>query len=349
MTRPGRNTVRYGRIESKKRMRLRTTRLGISLIAASIALLVGSPQATYAQPLEKVRIAVSFAGLWTSSQPIFCRDRGEFKKAGIDLEVISTRGGSENVQAVISGAVDIGYGPGIASVFAAQMQGAPIKIISSNYVGNSDSFFYVRTSSPLHSLADVKPDTTIAYTRPGSVSEAILRDIKNEKSIRFKTVSGGSFDAIFTMVATGQIDVGVATPPSGIAALKKGEIRVLFDGNSDALQRDVASRINIANANFLKDHRATAVKFLDVLHDCVDWMYANRAEADKMYASLNRIDTDIANRSMTFYSRKSMELTPISGLATSIKQAVTDRFIDNPPTDAQLKNFIDLLYKAPPN
>lgn len=330
-------------------MRLRTTRLGILSIASSIALLVGLPQTGFPQPLEKVRVAVSFAGLWTSSQPIFCRDRGEFKKAGIDLEVISTRGGSENVQAVITGAADIGYGPGIASVFAAQMQGAPIKIISSNYVGNSDSFFYVLTGSPLNSLADVKPETTIAYTRPGSVSEAILRDIENEKSIHFKTVSGGSFDAIFTMVMTGQIDAGVATPPSGIAALKKGEIRVLFDGNSDTLQRDVASRINIANANFLKNHGATAVKFLHVLHDCVDWMYDNRAEADKMYAALNHIDADIANRSMAFYSRKNMELTPISGLTTSIKQAVKDKFIDKPPTDAQLKNFIDLLYTAPNN
>jgi NitT/TauT family transport system substrate-binding protein len=329
-------------------MRLRITRLMISSITASIALLVGLPQAAYAQPLEKVRIAVSFAGLWTSSQPIFCRDRGEFKKAGIDLDAISTRGGSENVQAVITGAVDIGYGPGIASVFAAQMQGAPIKIISSNYVGNSDSFFYVRAGSPLNSLADVKPDTTIAYTRPGSVSEAILRDIQNEKGINFKTVSGGSFDAIFTMVMTRQIDVGVATPPSGIAALKKGEIRVLFDGNSDTLQRDVASRVNIANAIFIKNHRATAVSFLHVLHDCVDWMYTNRTEADKMYAALNQIDNDTANRSMAFYSRKDMELTPISGLATSIKQAVTDKFIDKPPTDAQLKNFIDLLYREPP-
>lgn len=330
-------------------MRLRTIRLGILSIGSSIVLLVALPQATYPQPLEKVRVAVSFAGLWTSSQPIFCRDRGEFKKAGIDLEVISTRGGSENVQAVITGAADIGYGPGIASVFAAQMQSAPIKIISSNYVGNSDSFFYVRTGSPLNSLADVKPETTIAYTRPGSVSEAILRDIENEKGIHFKTVSGGSFDAIFTMVMTGQVDVGVATPPSGIEALKKGEIRVLFDGNSDVLQRDVASRINIANANFLKSHRATAVKFLHVLHDCVDWMYTNRAEADKMYAALNHIDADIASRSMAFYSRQNMELTPISGLKTSIKQAVTDKFIDKPPTDAQLKDFIDLLYNAPNN
>jgi hypothetical protein len=78
-------------------------------------------------------------------------------------------------------------------------------------------------------------------------------------------------------------------------------------------------------------------------------MYTNRAEADKMYAALNHIGADIANRSMAFYSRKNMELAPISGLTISIKQAVTDKFIDKPPADAQLKDFIDLLYNAPNN
>ena len=35
-----------------------------------------------AAEMEKLKVAISFAGLWTSSQPIFCKDRGKFSEAG---------------------------------------------------------------------------------------------------------------------------------------------------------------------------------------------------------------------------------------------------------------------------
>ena len=86
-----------------------------------------------AAEMEKLKVAISFAGLWTSSQPIFCKDRGKFAEAGLDVDVVATRGGSENVQAVITRAVDIGYGAGLSAVLAAQMQGTDIKVIGSGF------------------------------------------------------------------------------------------------------------------------------------------------------------------------------------------------------------------------
>lgn len=316
-------------------------RLTLLITAVSSALLIDT---ALAQPLEKVRVAVSFLGLWTSSQPTFCRDRGEFRKAGLDVEVLSTRGGSENVQAVVTGAADIGYGVGIASVFAAAMRGARIKIISSNYTGQSDSFFYVRADSPIKSIADIQ-GKTIAYTRPGAASEALLRALKTEKKIDFKTVSGGAMDAIYAMTMTRQIDIGYSVPPYGIDALKKGEIRPVFDGDVVMSQRDVASRINIANADFVKDRRDVGTRFLKTLNQCISWMWTNKAEAAKIYAALNKIDDDVASRSLVFYSQSAMALAPLRGFDAAIKQAIEDKFIDKAPSEEQIKNLVDLLYQ----
>ena len=98
------------------------------LVALAVATTWQSP--VHAQAMEKVKVATTFLGLWDTSQPTFCKDRGEFSKAGLDVEVTSTRGGSENVQAVTAGGMDIGYSPGTNSVLAAYVQGAKIKIIS---------------------------------------------------------------------------------------------------------------------------------------------------------------------------------------------------------------------------
>ena len=73
-------------------------------------------------------------------------------------------------------------------------------------------------------------------------------------------------------------------------------------------------------------------------------MYAHRDEAAKMYATLNHVDADIAARSLAFYPPDKMELSKLTGFQAAVAQAVTDNFIDRPPTEAQLKSFVDVLY-----
>lgn len=298
--------------------------------------------AVQAQSPETVKVAVSWVGLWDTSQPTFCKDRGEFAKAGLDVQITPTRGGSETVQAVIAGGADIGYSPGTAAVIAAYVKGAPIKIVGSEFVGQNDTFFYVPANSPIKKIEDIA-GKKVAYPRPGGATEAVLLGLKAERKLDFTAVSTGAMDATRTMTMTGQVDVGYSVPPSGLDAVTSGEIRVLFAGDVVASQKDISARVNIAHTNFLKNKREAAKKFFKVLDECVDWAYKNTDQSLKMYAELNKVSPLVASQALKFYGRDKLRFTPVKGFDESIKAAIDGKFIDKDLTAQQKTDIVDLL------
>jgi ABC-type nitrate/sulfonate/bicarbonate transport system substrate-binding protein len=296
-----------------------------------------------AQPMEKVKVATSFVGLWDTSQPNFCKDRGEFAKAGIDVDITSTRGGSENVQAVIAGGMDIGYTPGINAAMAAYARGSRIKIVGSEFKGQNDTFFFVPTDSPIKTIDDIK-GKSVAFPRPGGASEALLISLKNDKKIDFRAVATGGLDATFTMTMTRQVDVGYAFPPSVLDSVESGKVRIVFSGDDVPSQRNLTGRVNIASVEFLKNRRPVAAKFFETLDRCIDWAYANPDESAKWYAALNKVSTSIGAKALTFYKRDMLAFGPVSGMDEVNKAAVEGKFLEKPLTAEQINDMTDVVY-----
>ena len=303
--------------------------------------LLGTPAS--AQAMEKVKVATSFVGLWDTSQPNFCKDRGEFAKADLDVDVTSTRGGSENVQAVLAGGMDIGYSPGINAALAAYAQGSRIKIVGSEFRGQNDTYFFVPNDSPIKTIDDIK-GKSVAFPRPGGATEALLISLKNDNKIDFKAVATGGLDATFTMAMTKQVDVGYAFPPSVLDSVESGKVRVVFSGDDVPSQRKLTGRVNIGSDNFLKNRRSVAVKFFEVLDRCIDWAYANMDVSTKWYAALNKVSPSIGARALSFYKRDMLVFGPISGTDEIMKAAVAGKFLEKPLTAEQIKDMVDIVY-----
>jgi len=295
--------------------------------------------------LEKVKVATTFLGLWDTSIPSLCAQRGEFEKAGLDVEVTSTRGGSENLQAVIAGGMDIGYTPGLNAVLSAYAQGNKIKIISAQFLGMNDTYFYVPADSPIKTTADLK-GKSVAFPRPGGSSEALLLAFKKESGLDFKPVATGGLDATMTMAMTKMVDVGYSVPPSGLAEIDAGKIRVLFAGDDVKSQANVTSRVVVATDDFLQKRRPVAVKFLEVLDKCIDWAYANKAEMAKSFAALAKIDPKIAEKTIDFFKRDTLVFGPLKGFDQAIQQAVDAKFLTKPLTQDEIKNLVDIVYTS---
>src|SRR4051794_10303922 len=82
------------------------TRLTRRVVAAlgALALMAG---AAAAQSKQKVSIAVGGAGCLCYLPTVLAKQLGEFDKAGLEIELINFKGGSQALQAVIGGSADV--------------------------------------------------------------------------------------------------------------------------------------------------------------------------------------------------------------------------------------------------
>src|SRR5258707_10151585 len=133
------------------------------LVAVTLSLLAAPASAA-----DLLKVASPQRGSWEGSIPELGQQQGIFRKHGLDLEILYTAGGGETLQAVISGAVDIGLSAGTLGVMGAFSKSAPIRIIGASSTGSRELFWYGLTSSPLQSPRDAKEGTPLAYSTTGA-------------------------------------------------------------------------------------------------------------------------------------------------------------------------------------
>ena len=158
--------------------------------------------------------------------------------------------------------------------------------------------------------------------------------------LKAKPTAVGGPAANLTAVMSGQIDVGWAAPPFGLDQLDKKEIRIIATGNDAAAFKGQTVRLNIANANFLKDHKAVVDRYMKAYRETVNFMYTD-PKALKVYSEWLNITEAKAKRTRDdFFPRSSIEPDKIIGLDTIVKDAVALKFTANELTKAQLDELI---------
>ncbi|MGB8638227.1 MAG: ABC transporter substrate-binding protein, partial [Pseudolabrys sp.] len=227
---------------------MRTTSTALALAAL---MLLGAAAGASAD--DKVKLAIGQRGNWDTSVSEIGQRAGIFKKHGLELEIVYTQGAGETQQAVISGSVGLGIAAGVMGVLSAYSKGAQVRIISAETTGANDLYWYVKEDSPIKSLKDTA-DKTLAYSTNGSSTHGIVTAFMKQYDLKAKPTAVGGPAANLTAVMSGQIDVGWAAPPFGLDQLDKKEIRIIATGNDAAAFKGQTVRLNIANANFLKDH-----------------------------------------------------------------------------------------------
>src|SRR3954470_10983006 len=191
------------------------------LAALTVSLLAASP----APAADLLKIASPQRGSWEGSVPELGQQQGIFKKHGLELDILYTAGGGETLQAVISGAVDVGLSAGTLAILGAFQKGAPIRIIGASSTGSRELFWYVTADSAVQSMHDAN-DKTIAYSTAGSSTNiAVLRFI-DEYRLNAKPVATGDVSATITQVMTRQVDVGWSVAPFNLKPLEEGKIRI---------------------------------------------------------------------------------------------------------------------------
>lgn len=293
---------------------------------------------------DKVKVAIGQIDAWANQAPTLGMKAGIFQKHGIELETFATQGAGETIQTVISGAADIGIGIGTAGAMRAFVKGAPIRAIAAGYVGVGDQYWYVPANSPIQKITDATEKQTISYSTNGSTSHVILLGFVKQLGVKGKPTATGGPPATYTMAMTGQIDIGWAVVPFGLAELQEGKIRVVGRGSDVPTLRNQTVRVQIVNANALKERNDVMARFMRAYRESLDWMYSNPL-AMKYYAeAIKQPESLVVMQRDQYNPKEALSPDRLSDIEQVMTDAIEMKFLDAPLTKEQLAEF----FKIPP-
>jgi NitT/TauT family transport system substrate-binding protein len=308
-------------------------RLGFGLFAA---LALGDP----ASAQEVLKIAVPQRGAWDTAIPELGQRAGIFKKHGLTLEILYTQGGPESIQAVVSRSMDIGTGVGVSAAVGAFAKGAPIRVIGSEMIGSPDLFWYVLPASPIRKIDDLN-GKTIGFSQVGSSSNAALLELLKQYKLDAKPVALGGMQATFTQTMTGQVDVGWAAAPFALDAVADGKIRIVARGTDVAALKERTARVNVTNLTVLEQRRDALGRFMRGYLETIDWMYSD-PDALKLYGEYSQLPATVVQRVREFIPKETIAPERVVGLDQIVADAVKLKFIAEPLTPAQIKEFVQI-------
>jgi ABC-type nitrate/sulfonate/bicarbonate transport system substrate-binding protein len=307
-----------------------------NVAAVILALVSASPAAA----ADLLKIASPQRGSWEGAIPELGKEQGIFKKHGLDLDILYTAGGGETLQAVISGAVDVGLSAGTLGVMGAFAKNAPIRIIGASSTGSRELFWYVPASSPLKSLRDAKDGTTIAYSTTGASTHIAVLHFIADNGLKARPVATGDISATTTQAMSGQVDVGWSVAPFNLDPLAKGEIRLVARASDIPRIRGQTIRVQIANLSTLEQKKDVIARYLAAYRETLDWMYGS-PDAVARYVAFSKLPESAVKRMLAeFIPKESLQIDRVVGTDESMQDAIQFKFLNAPLTAAQLKELI---------
>ena len=297
----------------------------------------------------KIIVVVPHRVLFTVALPVYiAQEKGFYRENNIDVDAVFTRGGGENVQAVVSGDAQIGLGTGTLAVITAFVKKAPIKIAGAEITG-MDAFWYVQGNTPMRKLEDLA-GKKVAYSRPGASSHmavlAIADQIKAKGLKPAEPVSLGGIPEVFTAVRTGQADAGWSVAPFQLDRVERGELRVVVRGEEITAMKEITARVHFVNNDFAAKNPDAVRGFFRAQQKALDYMFNQKEDTAKIWirrAELKFPESAVL-KTWDYYNRAAMNLKPIRGLQATVEDGIRNKFLTQPLTQAEINSLIDLSY-----
>jgi NitT/TauT family transport system substrate-binding protein len=259
-------------------------------LAATAAALLLSGGIALAQ--SKVTLAVGGGSCLCYLPTMLAKALGEYEKAGVNVEVVDFKGGSESLKAVIGGSADVvsGYFDHCVNL-AAKGQHQQSFVVYDRFPG------LVLVVSPKHtgeikSVKDLK-DKKVGVSAPGSSTDFFLKYLlsKNGMDASATAVIGVGLGA--TAVAAmeqGQIDAAIMLDPAvTILKNKYSDLTILSDTRS---QKDTLAVFGgeypggalYTKAEWIAGHEKEVQAMTNAIVNTLKWIHSHTPEeiADKM-------------------------------------------------------------------
>jgi ABC-type nitrate/sulfonate/bicarbonate transport system substrate-binding protein len=180
-----------------------------------------------AQGLKKVTWAQGYTGTVDVLAVYAAKERGIFRKNGLDVEIVEYRGGGEFIQSYAAGASRFGLGAALPAL-QGMARGVKITMVALSVDMLVESL-QVPKNSPVKSFKELK-GKRIGITRFGSLSESEVRILLKENGMAptdVTLVPLGSLNALVAALAAGELDATINTGIIAAKAVADGVARTL--------------------------------------------------------------------------------------------------------------------------
>ena len=264
----------------------------IAAICAAFVMLLGRSSAAET-------LSVSQYGLVNADLPwAIALKKNFFKDEGVAIDqIVPGQGGATAVRNMM--ASDLPYGVVATSAALAGIRaGLHLKIVNTVSDNIGEIALVTLPNSPIRSIKDLA-GKKIGITSPKSTTDWMTHMVleRNGLAGRAQIIPMGGFAPGLTALGQGAIDAAPLNDPG--LTLKADKYRVLF-AFSDQIPR-VTWLVGITTAEFAAKQPEKLRAILKAYRRAVDFLYANRAEATKIYADVWRLPPDEAARLLPKY------------------------------------------------
>jgi len=259
-------------------------------LAATAAALVLSSGLAFAQ--SKVTLAIGGASCLCYLPTMLAESLGEFKKAGVEVDVVQFKGGSESLKAVMGGSADVASGYFDHTVnLAAKGQHLQSFVVYDRFPG------FALVVSPKHT-AEIKSikdlaNKKVGVSAPGSSTDFFLKFILSKNGIDPNSVGVIGVGLGATAIAAmeqGQVDAAIMLDPAvTVLAGTHKDLKILSDTRS---QKDTLAVFGgeypggalYAQESWIKAHEKEVQGMTNAIVSTLKWIHSHTPEeiADKM-------------------------------------------------------------------
>ncbi len=253
-------------------------------LAMSAAALLLSSGLALAQ--SKVTISVGGAGCLCYLPTMLAQELGEYKKAGVDVEIVDFKGGSQSLQAVMGGSADIvsGYFDHCVNL-AAKNQSLVAFVTYDRYPG------LVLVVSPAHkdeikSIKDLA-GKKVGVTAPGSSTDFFLKYLLKKNGVdpaSAAVIGVGLGAAAVAAMEQGQIDAAVMLDPAVTVLQNKfKELKILSDTRTQkdtqaVFGGDYPGGALYTKADWIEKHPKETQALTTAIVNTLNWIHSHTPE-----------------------------------------------------------------------
>jgi len=219
-------------------------------LAAALAALIGFGAAGSARA-EQITVTHWGAAFYGAPYAV-AMAKGWFKEEGVDVTgILTSTGGGTSVRNTLASGLPYGE-VALPAAMEAVKAGEQLVFVNAGVMSVADIGWVAKQGSPLSGVASLK-GKKVGYTRPGSVTDMIVRMVLAKSGMTSKDVelvAAGGLGANLTAVLQGALDAALIAEP--LWSQNKEKLHSVF-WVKDVIEPNITQTVGIVTPEFAKE------------------------------------------------------------------------------------------------